>query len=204
MKDSKKILIVEDEPFIAHDIKECCQQIGYQVVGIAGRSERALDMLHTQQPDAVILDITIKGEMDGIQLAEVINEKYQLPFIFLTSHADRGTLDRAKGAFPYGYILKPFDEKDLMTSLEVALFKHANLQPNAQGLPSLETINKSFKISEREYQIIQGVFEGWSNVKMASQFFVSQNTIKSHIRRIYSKFDVHNRSEMLKLLLTMK
>ena len=202
---NKKILIVEDEPLIAQDIKRCCQRIGYQVIGIAGRSEQALDLLYSQRPDAVVLDISITGAMDGIQLAELINEKYQLPFIFLTSHADRGTLDRAKNTFPYGYILKPFDENDLMTALEIAIFKHGHQPKKAVELPSLATINSnsSFTITEREYQVIQAIFDGVSNQAMAAQFFVSENTIKSHVKRIYTKLDVHKRSEMIKQLLTL-
>lgn len=200
----KIILIVEDEPLIAQDIKKCCERIGYRVIGIASRSERAQDLLFSQAIDAVILDISIKGEMDGIALAALINEKYELPFIFLTSHADRSTLDRAKNTLPYGYILKPFDENDLMTALEIAIFKHEHQQPKVKGLPPLHNINEGLekKLSEREYQIIQGIYAGQINQEMAQQLFVSENTIKSHIKRIYFKLDVHNRSEMIKRLLS--
>jgi len=199
----KKILIVEDEPLIAQDIKNCCRRIGYQVIGIAGRSERALDLLFSQPIDAVILDISIQGELDGIQLATIINEKYRLPFIFLTSHSDRGTLDRAKGTLPYGYILKPFDENDLMTALEIAIFKHNNQQSQVNGLPNLARINEALakKLSEREYQVVEAIYSGLSNQEMAKAFYLSENTIKSHIKRIYFKLGVHNRGEMIKYLL---
>ena len=200
-----KLLIVEDEPLIAQDIKRCCQNIGYEVIGIASRSERALDLLHSQEIDAVIMDINIKGEMDGIDLAKIINEKYDLPFIFLTSYADRDTLDRAKGTFPYGYILKPFDENDLLTSLEIAIFKYKNRPDEQKGIPLRESIMSELgvKISIREYEIIQSMFEGLNNQQMAHKFFVSENTIKSHIKRIYVKLNVHKRSELLKSLLTL-
>lgn len=198
-----KLLIVEDEPLIARDIKKCCLSIGYQVLAIASRSDRALDLLHSQTPDAVILDISIKGSLDGIQLAEIINEKYNLPFIFLTSHADRGTLNRAKNTMPYGYILKPFDENDLMTALEIAIHKHQSLAPVKEGFPSREAIIKShdLKVSEREYAIMESIYQGMTNQEMANKFFVSPNTIKSHIKRIYVKMSVHSRAEMIKVLL---
>jgi len=200
-----KLLIVEDEPLIAQDIKRCCKNLGYDIVGIASRSERALDLLHSQKVDAVILDININGELDGIDLAKIINEKYELPFVFLTSYADRGTLDRAKETLPYGYILKPFDEKDLLTSLEVAIFKYQNLPGNKKGIPSKEKIiaKLNIKVSQREYEIMQSMFEGLNNQQMAKKYFVSENTIKSHLKRIYVKLNVHKRSELLKTLLVL-
>ena len=172
------------------------------VIGIASRAERALDLLNSQVIDAVVLDISLSGHVDGIKVAKIINSKYKLPFIFLTSFADRVTLDRAKLAMPYGYIVKPFDENDLLTALEVAIFNHGRHQPKP-AFPTMEEINTQYEknISEREYEVITSIFEGLNNQEMASKYFVTENTIKSHIKRIYSKLGVNSRSNLIKELL---
>jgi len=99
------ILIVEDEPIIAKDIQSYIVNLNYNVIG-----KMALDILHARQVDLVLLDIHIGGSRDGIDIAEIINEKYDIPFIYLTSFSDETTLDRAKTTKPYGYIVKPFDD----------------------------------------------------------------------------------------------
>lgn len=198
-----KVLIVEDEPLIAKDIQKHLATINYETVGIAYRSENALDMLATRNPDIAILDINIKGSMDGIEIASVINKKYNIPFIYLTSYADKSTLDRAKTTLPYGYILKPFDEKDLLTSIEMAIYKH---QQNYQSsIFSLEKVNAHFDkaISEREFGIILDIMDGITIQQMVAKHFLSENTIKTHIRRIYGKLDTHSRAETTKLLMSL-
>ena len=108
-----KILIVEDEPLVAEHISTYLNNADFTVCGIAHDDEEARHCLRTQLPDAVILDINLDGNVDGIQLAEFINKQYHLPFLFLTSYADRDTLERAKKVEPWGYIVKPFNEKTL-------------------------------------------------------------------------------------------
>lgn len=198
-----KVLIVEDEPLIARDIQKHLASINYETIGIAYRSENALDMLATRQPDIAILDINIKGSMDGIDIANVINTKHHIPFIYLTSYADKNTLERAKPTLPYGYILKPFDEKDLLTSIEMAVYKH---QKNYNSsIFSLNKINAHFdkSISEREFEIILDIMDGITIQQMAAKHFLSENTIKMHIRRIYGKLNTHSRAETTKLLLSL-
>ncbi len=198
-----RVLIVEDEPLIARDIKKHLAHIEYEAVGIAYNSDKAIDMLFHRQPEIVILDINIKGSMDGIDIAHIINEKYKIPFIYLTSYADSGTIERAKPTFPAGYILKPFDEKDLLTTIEMAIYKHKN---NRTGvMPTLAEINKKYdgQFSEREYEILHSIVNGLTNAQMAANYYVSENTIKSHIKRIYVKLRTHNRAETTKLILSI-
>ena len=198
----KKILIVEDEPLVAQDIKSCLQRDGFLVVGIASRQDRAMDLLHSQAPDAVILDINLNGRMVGIDIAKKVNELYKIPFIFLTSYADKDTLDQAKLTLPFGYILKPFDANDLRTALEIAIFKHESNVESSKELTA-EEFNSlhSVQVSDREFEILEGIFDGLSNGEMAAKYFVSENTIKSHIKRIYVKLDVNSRSEVVKKMI---
>ena len=102
-----KILIVEDELIIAEDIRLQLVKLGYQVTGVAKDFGAALTLLEKDTPDLLLVDIVLKGERDGIELAEFVKEQYDLPVIFLTSHADKLTVERAKKVNPEGYLLKP-------------------------------------------------------------------------------------------------
>lgn len=118
------VLVVEDEFIVSKDIQSSLKKLGYNVVGAAPSGEKALEILETEQPDVVLMDIMLKGEMNGIETAEIVKNQYSIPVIYLTAYADEATLSKAKVTEPYGYILKPFKEIDLHTSIEMALYKH--------------------------------------------------------------------------------
>jgi CheY-like chemotaxis protein len=107
------ILIVEEEQVVALDLQSSLENSGYRVVGQTGRGEEALQKAATLRPDLVLMDIGLKGDMDGTETATQIRAQLHLPVIFLTAFADEATLRRARPAEPYGYILKPFDEREL-------------------------------------------------------------------------------------------
>lgn len=118
------VLVVEDENIVAKDIQQILLKMGYKVIGTASSGEKAKEILKENQPDIILMDIMLKGNMSGIDTAEYVKEIYDLPVIFLTAYADENTLSKAKITEPYGYILKPFKEIDLHTSIEMALYKH--------------------------------------------------------------------------------
>jgi DNA-binding NarL/FixJ family response regulator len=190
-----KILIVEDEPVIAENISIYLNNNDFEVSAIAYDSEDALEQLQHNTPDAVILDINLAGGQDGIDIARHINEQYQLPFLFLTAYSDKSTLERAKQVQPAGYIVKPFNERTLLASLEIAISNHA--ADINKGLPalSLDKINKGLlnPLSQREFEIIQLLYNGVTNNIIAAQLFISVNTIKTHLKNIYLKLDVNSR-----------
>ncbi len=117
-----KVLVVEDEGLIAHDISNRLQAMGHQVVGTAGTAEEALAM--AAQADVVLMDIRIDGPVDGVEAAAQIRDRYHLPVVFLTAHSDRPTLDRAKLTGAFGYLVKPIAHASLNTAIEIALYKH--------------------------------------------------------------------------------
>lgn len=121
---SKNIVIVEDEKIVALDIKSSLENLGYNVAAVATSGKTALKKVAETQPDLVLMDIQLRGEMDGVQTAERIRDNFNIPVIYLTANADSTTLHRAKVTEPYGYILKPFEEKELNISIEMALYKH--------------------------------------------------------------------------------
>jgi len=120
-----KIMIVEDEIIVAKDIQRILKKMGYEAFDPFVQGKKALDAIEKLNPDLILLDINLKGsELDGIQVAEQIHQHYQLPFIFLTAFSDKPTLERAKLTEPYGYIIKPFEENDIRTAIEIAYYKY--------------------------------------------------------------------------------
>ena len=119
-----RILIVEDEIIVATDIQTTLLSLGYDVLDIVASGEEAIQKAQELQPDFVLMDIRLQGELDGIQAAEAISKIFSVPILFLTAYADQKTLERAKLTKPMGYILKPFEERELYTTIEVALYRH--------------------------------------------------------------------------------
>mgnify|MGYP001416481276 CR=1 FL=1 len=119
-----KVMIVEDEAVIAMDIRYHLEQFGYEVVGVAAAGDTALQMLDLLHPDVVIMDIHIRGPLDGIHAAHAVRVRAGTPVIFLTAFSDDETLGRARETAPYGFLVKPFRPDELRASIEVALFKH--------------------------------------------------------------------------------
>jgi PAS domain S-box-containing protein len=117
-------MIVEDEAIVVTHLRIHLTQLGYQVVGTAAKGERALALAAEVRPDLVLMDIGLQGPMDGIETAIAMRRRFQIPVVFLTAHAERTLLQRAKLAEPFGYIIKPVKERDLEVSIEIALHKH--------------------------------------------------------------------------------
>lgn len=118
------VLVVEDESIVSKDIQHSLKKLGYNVVGAAATGEQAVKLAVETQPDIILMDIMLKGEMNGIEAATQIRTETNIPVIFLTAYADESTLNKAKVTQPYGYIIKPFKEIDIHTSIEMALYKH--------------------------------------------------------------------------------
>lgn len=119
----KKILIIEDERIIAEDIKNTLIRLGYDVCDIVSSGEEALHQSSSLQPDVVLMDIMLHGNMNGIEAGRRIREELNIPIVFLTSYADDKTLQEAKLADPFGYLLKPFEDRELHVMLEIAFYK---------------------------------------------------------------------------------
>jgi DNA-binding LytR/AlgR family response regulator len=118
------ILVVEDEGIVAKDIQQSLKKLGYNVVGVSSTAEQAIEKATELKPELVLMDIMLKGELSGIDAAMEIRNKLDIPVVFLTAYADSATLNKAKETEPFGYIIKPFKEIDLHTSIEMALYKH--------------------------------------------------------------------------------
>lgn len=122
------VLVVEDESIVSKDIQHSLKKLGYSVVGAASTGEKAIELAESTNPDIVLMDIMLKGDMNGITAADHIRKTCAIPIIFLTAYADESTLSKAKITEPFGYILKPFKEIDLHTTIEMAIYKHGREQ----------------------------------------------------------------------------
>ena len=118
------IFVVEDEVIVARDIQSRLQKMGYEVIGTAARGEDAVERVLDLRPDLVMMDINLRGEMDGIDAATNIRAEYDVPIIFCTAYSNKETLARAKITVPYGYVLKPFDNRELEITIEIAIYEH--------------------------------------------------------------------------------
>jgi len=197
------IIIVEDEVLIADEIQMILELLGHKVLANIRNGDRALDAFANHAPDLVLLDITIQGHFNGIDLAKVIRKKYKFPFIFLTSHSDLATLNAVKETFPYGYIVKPFTKNDLLTNIELALHKFNS--ENTDLFPKKELLEKKLdlQLTAREYEIFESLFQGMTYKEIGAKHFISVNTVKSYLKILFKKLKVGSRHEAVNLIIRL-
>lgn len=164
------VLVVEDESIVSKDIQHSLKKLGYNVVGAAATGEKAIEIATTEKPDIVLMDIMLKGDMNGIETAEQIKSLLFIPVIFLTAYADESTLAKAKVIEPYGYIIKPFKEIDLHTSIEMAIYKH-----------------KKQKEQQKEIELLYSLVENKETPSNKEFIFVKSNSklVKLNCKDIY-------------------
>jgi two-component system, response regulator PdtaR len=143
---SPKILIVEDEYIIANDIQTSLENIGYNVCGMVASGEKAIKAVKEKQPDLILMDIMLKGEMDGVAAAEIIKSEFDISVIYLSAYSDEEVLKRAKETLPFGYLIKPFRDRELRAAIEMALFKHQIEKEKDQLIKELKAALKKVKV----------------------------------------------------------
>ncbi len=136
-----KVLVVEDEEIVAFDIESTLNTLGYDVIAVVSSGEEAIQEAATSKPDLVLMDIRLKGSMDGIEAGSIIKQ-FNIPVVYLTAHADAATLQRAKISTPFGYVVKPFDEIALQTTIEIALSRHQAEETMRQALKKEQELNE--------------------------------------------------------------
>lgn len=149
----KRILVVEDEAIVATDLEVTLDALGYDVVGICATGEEALEASAEAQPDLILMDVRLRGTMDGIETARKINENLSLPLVFLTAYADAETVRRAGLAAAYGYLVKPYNEHDLAPAIETALIRF-DLDRSSRSL--LRSLEEAFSVLEEGVIALDG------------------------------------------------
>lgn len=195
-----RVLIVEDDPIIGEDIYDMLTNVDYSVVAVAYSKTEAISYINDEQPDLVLLDINLDGNYEGFDVAAHINKTRRVPFLYLTSYSGKEILELAKPTMPMGYIVKPFNEKELYSNIEVALYNFSKFV-----LPvslEIELVNSKINtpLTQREFDILEALYEGKTNRQLAESQFVSINTVKTHIKNIYEKMNTNTRSETIALI----
>lgn len=190
------ILIVEDDPVIAHDISVVLRKHGYKISGTAHNYNKAADMLVSKEFDLAILDVNLGTGKTGIDVAEALKNRHLKPFVFLTSYSDDATLTAAQEQGPYGYLVKPFQEATLLSTISLALSSHKKIKKdidfNALGV----------RLTNQEQKICEHICRGKTYQEIADTEFVSINTIRFHVKNLYMKFDVKGRAELVAKLIS--
>jgi DNA-binding NarL/FixJ family response regulator len=193
---SVKVLIIEDDPIIADYLSQLLSAEGVNVLGIAHTGERALDKISSLHPDLCICDIHLGPGMSGIDVAEVLSSKYQIPYIFLTSFDDDKTIEEAERHSPYGYIVKPFQDRTLLATIKIAWSNYKKRQ-SAEVLSKADIEQKTDVIlTPQEYEILTKLINGQSYKQIAEAQFLTTDSIKYHAGKIYKKFGISGRSEL--------
>ncbi|MDX2172659.1 MAG: response regulator [Bacteroidota bacterium] len=177
------ILIIEDNSFISEDIAGLLIDVGYEVSGQAYDYEEAIDLLKTKKPDLVLLDINLESDKNGIDIANHINKNEQLPFIYITSHSDTSTLKKINETNPYGYLLKPFDDKALQANIELAWHKFNNehkelIQKKLSDSIFVKVKQSLVKITINDINYAEA-YDNYCYIKTASQKYLVSQTLKS-------------------------
>lgn len=179
----KKIMIVEDEVLIAAEIKQQLQSFGYEVVACTTSGEGALEKLLLVQPDLILMDIRLKGELDGIETAREIHGRYRIPVIFLTAFADDAFLQQAKASEPFGYLIKPVDIRELHSTIEMALYK-------AQMDKEKEALIRELQNTIAENKVLKGMIPICCNCKKIRDdkgyWEQLERYIQAHSRAVFS------------------
>lgn len=201
---NEKILVVEDEELVAQDIKVILEDLGYQVPAMVASGEEAVKKVKKINPDSVLIDIMLEGKMDGIEAAEKIKELYDIPIVYITAYGNEEVVQRAKKTEPHGYILKPFQEKELQISLEMALYKHEAEKTRKQLLEQKiinENLNKALEekevlLKEIDHRVKNNMQIIISLLSLQSRYFEEVEVVeffKDSINRVKSMAMIHEK-----------
>lgn len=184
--EGASILVVEDEMIIAADISMALEEAGYEVAGIFPKGELALESAKLEKPDLVMMDINLKGDIDGIETAKIFWHKMGIPVIFLTANTDKATFERAKVAEPFGFIAKPFDHDDLERVIELAFIRLGRMEvstPNVsatqlEGCIFVKHKDKMVRVNLDDIVYIQAE-DTYCNIHTKDRSYLQSNTLKS-------------------------
>lgn len=205
-------MVVEDENIVALDISNGLKRLGYTVVKILNSGEDAIEYAIRLMPDLILMDIQLKGSIDGVQAASVIRKKVNIPVIFLTAYADEATIEKAKSSEPYGYLLKPFEESELHTAIEIVLQKHKKVTAaEAHYVKELTLSEERFKLfinSVYDYAILMldtyGNIVSWNAGAEKIHGYTAGEVIGKHHSLFYLDEDIVDNKPLRVLSLAAK
>lgn len=191
MSQQVEILIVEDEVIIAKSLEKTLNILGYEHVDRTRKVEEAEDLIKTEKYGLVILDINLNVGYEGLVLGELC-KKLDVPFFFLTSYGDQNTFRQAKAAKPGSYVIKPFDQKDIMVAVELTLMNSPN-----EISQKVDVASELYGLSKRERDILVYAYENMPNSEIGARLSLSTNTVKYHLKNIYTKIGSSSKTEII-------
>lgn len=200
LDERPKILIVEDESIVALHIQNSLKHLGYDILDTASSGEQALKIIEREKPDLTLMDIQLSGKLDGIETAEILFREYQIPVIYLTAFADESTIARAKYTEPYGYLIKPFEEKDLRGTLEMALFKN-KIEKKLRESEDRYTSLFAQKLSLVFIHDLQGRFIDMNQSFVELFGYAREEILKMHYSDLFSEEQFEDELKMVDLKL---
>jgi len=173
---TSRIMIVEDEATVALDLKYTLSSLGYEVISIEASAEEAVEKAGKERPDAVLMDIHLRDQMDGIEAADLIRDRYEIPVVFLTAFSDDEMLERAKQVGSFGYLVKPCQERELYAAIEMALYKAKTDKEHQQ----MEVLLRQTAKLEGFHTMAGSIAHNFNNILQATQGFaqLAQDTVE--------------------------
>lgn len=198
------ILIVDDDYTTATVMKLYLENFGYGVAAIATTGNEAIEKAKTLKPDLVLMDIRLGKGLDGIDAADVISKRMNIPVIYVTAHADEDTLERAKLTNPVGFINKPVRETDLHTTIEFALEKTRKAEPrNEKKRESMEDVlKKIYGLTPAEANVVVKMIDNPDLAAIGNALGISLSTVRTHLKHIYRKTNTNRQSALIHKIVT--
>ena len=186
-----KILIVEDEILLAKDIEQSLILAGYQVVGIASNHKKAKQIIQMDVPNLILCDINLRSNKTGIELITEIKNNYQVSVIYVTAYSDKETMKLANQTKPVNYLTKPFNEKQLLTSVHLAV-------------QDMEKTKDHDLPSNRELSVIKLIAQGYASKQIAQELSISFNTVETHRKNLLKRYAIKTSAELIYLATSKK
>ena len=175
-----KILVVEDDPMIAESVQDILRVLKHEVIGVADNAEKAIAICNESLPDLALLDIQIGGDIDGVDLADLLNQNFQIPFVFTTAFADNETISRAKAMGPYGYLVKPYGIKDMNAAIEVALGSYERYK-KASEAPAISKVIQDSIYLKVDSKLIKVKIDDILYIEAKGDYALFKTNDKGHI-----------------------
>ncbi|KIC89232.1 DNA-binding response regulator [Flavihumibacter sp. ZG627] len=192
MIKSASILVVEDELITAESIFELLEQEDFKMIGVAKDAVTAFQLCEKEIPQVVVCDINIKGEINGIELAKLLKKKFGCLVVFLTAYTDIRTVESAAAVDPVMYVIKPYNDVQLLVAVQMAFHRLYKSQ--------MPKISEQLQLTGREREIASLVAQGFSSKEIAKKLFISEETVKTHRRRMLQKNNINNFPQLIYMM----
>jgi DNA-binding NarL/FixJ family response regulator len=214
----KTVLIIEDEMIVARHVQRVLEKAGFRVPGCASSAGEALEQFERYDPDLVVMDVSLKGAPDGIEVARTLSASRAVPIVYLTARHDEETLQRASATNAVAYLLKPFDERQLCTTVKVAAARaampsQARRRRLEQGLVAIARVIRDLgldaphsgwesrlddmTLSKREIEVVRHLASGGRVPSIARTLGLSPHTVRNHLKAAFRKLNVHSQDELI-------